>query len=335
MNELAKIPHQKLVSSFKSASIRHLAWALLSPPLFIETLQNYSTAALYPEREQLIKWLAKQDEQIEDGGFLNKIDPTKFKRIGIYFEALVAFFMEQALREGVISFELIARNLQIIEENKTLGEIDFLIKHGRQAMHLETAVKFYLLSDQVSSQDRHKWSSWIGANANDRLDLKLNKMLTHQLTLSQMPQCMEVIEQKWPNLGKIHANYLMKGRFYSPLSSDETILPEKANPACEKGYWVRISKFLLLLEDKSLRWLPLEKLSWMAGVSRTDFLHSAMEGTEVNALMQQSPVAGQYYFGQLPLQFMYFDLSESFLDPRFLMVVEDHWPTAKCPSRKI
>ena len=84
------------------------------------------------------------------------------------------------------SFRLTARNLPIMRDRRTLGELDFVYycQHRQRHVHLETAVKFYLgvpaahkLQWTAQQQPALSWSQWLGPGCKDRLDLKLLKML--------------------------------------------------------------------------------------------------------------------------------------------------------------
>jgi hypothetical protein len=44
-------------------------------------------------------------------------------------------------------------NIQVIEDKKTIGEIDFLLKKNtKQVIHMELAYKFYLFDPSISSE---------------------------------------------------------------------------------------------------------------------------------------------------------------------------------------
>ncbi|AWG22975.1 hypothetical protein FFWV33_16295 [Flavobacterium faecale] len=79
-------------------------------------------------------------------------------------------------------FALLHENIQIIEDKKTIGELDFIIenKQTQELVHLELAYKFYLLDPTLSTETIH---NWIGPNRNDSLSEKLNKLKTKQFPL--------------------------------------------------------------------------------------------------------------------------------------------------------
>jgi hypothetical protein len=62
-------------------------------------------------------------------------------------------------------------NIQVIEDKKTIGEIDFIIedKNTKQVIHMELAYKFYLFDPSISSEPIN---NWIGPNRDDSLQEK-------------------------------------------------------------------------------------------------------------------------------------------------------------------
>jgi uncharacterized protein len=80
------------------------------------------------------------------------------------------------------NYNVLYENIQLIEEKKTIGEIDFMIEEitTKKVIHLELAYKFYLFDPSISSEPTH---NWIGPNRNDSLREKLDKLKRKQLPL--------------------------------------------------------------------------------------------------------------------------------------------------------
>src|SRR5690606_30252079 len=96
-------------------------------------------------------------------------------RLGMYVEQV----MFQALQNDP-SIEIIDKNVQIIEDNITIGEIDCLFKEKGVYTHLEIVYKFYLLDLAISNDELE---CWIGPNRKDSLIEKLNKLRDKQFPL--------------------------------------------------------------------------------------------------------------------------------------------------------
>lgn len=80
------------------------------------------------------------------------------------------------------NYKVLYENIQIIEEEKTIGELDFILqnKNTKQVLHVEMAYKFYLFDPNLSLEPIN---NWIGPNRNDSLKEKLEKLKTKQFPL--------------------------------------------------------------------------------------------------------------------------------------------------------
>ncbi|WP_067864779.1 DUF1853 family protein [Neptuniibacter marinus] len=173
-------------------------------------------------------------------------------RIGYYYEQLV----NQIINKQIQPIEL-KRNIQVIEQKKTLGEYDFLGRTEQYDFHLECAVKFYLCVG-----DGSQLSHFIGPNKRDRLDRKHQRLLNHQLRLSDSPagraQC-EVL-----NIHPSKKLMLLQGYLFYHLSQPcnlSTLHPE-INPDHKKGWWIKQQEQHLLSEQ--FNYAILEKPYWLS-----------------------------------------------------------------------
>ena len=76
--------------------------------------------------------------------------------------------------------DIITSNLQVIDDKVTVGEIDALIKHFNDFIHLEIVYKFYLYDPFIKTSELEKW---IGPNRNDWLSKKIDKLKTKQFPI--------------------------------------------------------------------------------------------------------------------------------------------------------
>jgi hypothetical protein len=102
--------------------------------------------------------------------------PTNL-RLGHLAEKIVSELIKSST-----NFKVLHENIQIIEEQKTIGEIDFILenKKTKELIHMELAYKFYLFDPNLSSETIN---NWIGPNRNDSLKEKLEKLKTKQFPL--------------------------------------------------------------------------------------------------------------------------------------------------------
>ncbi len=96
-------------------------------------------------------------------------------RLGIRYESLW-----QSITRQIPDCDVLATNVQVQENHRTLGEFDLLYKAGQHTIHQELAIKFYL----GTPGSRGDWCEWIGPDKADQLARKLRLMFDHQITLS-------------------------------------------------------------------------------------------------------------------------------------------------------
>lgn len=250
--DLAYLPGQ-----LHHPTVRDLAWTLLSPPLLaaVDGLRPRhplcaSGWAAHPER--LANWLHDLDRQPQ--ALLMQTPGANGSRLGRYYEELWQFALGQA--PGI---RLLAANLAIRDHGHTLGEMDLLLEDDEGLQHIELAVKFYLGPPQA---DGRASRDWLGPGRLDRLDLKLEHLLQHQLPLSCRPEARELIQalsSRAPQASLWLAGYL----FYpwpTPCSS-----PRSAGTQHLRGRWVQRRDWAACLAAaRPGRWQPLARLRWLA-----------------------------------------------------------------------
>lgn len=173
--------------------------------------------------------------------------------LGKRFEAFLQFFFSHSPH-----FEILKHGLLFSENNRTIGEVDFILHHlpSGEHWHLETACKYY-----IGKNNRNAWNDWWGPNGKDRLDFKLNK-LRIQSKLMQTPAGEAVrAEHHWPPLRKA---VWMKGYFFHAFHLlGRHRSPENAHPHYCSGWFVPSSE-LNRFAGTYPQWLLLPKERWMS-----------------------------------------------------------------------
>lgn len=151
-------------------------------------------------------------------------------------------------------YEILAEEIQIFKGKQTLGAIDFLLKHQNQIEHWEVAIKFYLLKDGL----------WYGPDSRDRLDIKLHRMLTHQLNMSMK----EEFHERFPHLTSISPKMFIQGRLYTNPFENEVVpdqcLSYQLNNSVIIGHWCFQHQLPLIKEPL----YKLQKLDWITGTQQ-------------------------------------------------------------------
>jgi len=162
--------------TLRDPGVRDLAWLLLAPRLLSE---HAFGSLLVPAPDDVASVLtALQVLDADPAPLRLELAPLTTRRVGHYAERLVHYAL------GHLSpYTLIASNLPLRVGKQTIGEFDFLLEDRAGArLHWELAVKCYLRVDVPGIDD--PLASFVGPALGDRLDIKLARLLEHQLPLS-------------------------------------------------------------------------------------------------------------------------------------------------------
>ncbi|MFD2275859.1 DUF1853 family protein [Rubritalea spongiae] len=153
------------------------------------------------------------------------------------FNQKLGHLYEDALAEllqASETYKLITTNLQLITpEKQTLGELDFILwnKKNHRCIHLELAVKFYLIH---SHNDQLHYP---GPDARDDYQRKLERLTSHQLTLTQQDKTRALMSQ-FTDMGPIKVQHLVHGIFFAHISTPNSPLPPHASPQVRRRPWL-------------------------------------------------------------------------------------------------
>lgn len=169
------------------------------------------------------------------------------------------YYFQEALNESK-DYYILAKNLQIVHNKKTLGEIDFLIKDLKtgQVQHIEMAYKFYLLTPDK----KKKWpKQWQGANLRDSLHKKLKKIKNNQLPLLFKNECQSYLKKLQLQSTPITQKICLKGQLFLPLGYTGS-LPDSLNLKAIVGNWLRFDQLKKVGAHKALVFIP-PKNDWV------------------------------------------------------------------------
>jgi len=247
--------------------VADLAWIITSPKLLSEIkladdIQSpaFSTHSLnsniWPEWNKRLEQINQSPE-----GLIDYIEQRQTKRVGFYYEALVSFLLKH-----FPYVELIAEHLQLQQQGKTLGEVDFIYKDekSKKVIHLETAVKFYLGSPAWLCADT-PYKHWLGPMVKDRLDIKTQHLINHQTRISQSPAFIEIAKEKQlaiPDTQEV----LMQGYLFThpdkPLEYPYTT-EHQLNTENQKPFWIKEEEIGKHLNNED-SFLILTKPFWLS-----------------------------------------------------------------------
>ena len=203
---------------YQTREVRDLAWACFSAPMLdISNMGNGVDDVVncaFPLTARRRLWLETLDRDATP--LLAHLAGRRSQRLGLYFESLWHFFL--AHDDAV---DLVAHNLPVRQEDRTLGEFDILYFCRRRNchVHLELAVKFYLgRAPGDCTGDASAWRYWLGPDARDRLDIKMERMLGHQIRLGAAPAALPLLASL--GVERLAREIEIKGYLFRPLFSD-------------------------------------------------------------------------------------------------------------------
>ena len=244
-----------MFTTWKNQAVRDLAWVIESPELIDWSL-------LAPQHLAPASWGARQAAMNASLRDLDK-DPTPLLeflatrpsyRLGIYFEKLLRFWFSYDAAPT-----LLLQNLPIRDDERTLGELDFVVHNESLIEHWEVGVKYYLGYRGTGSAD-----AWIGPGCKDSLGRKLRRMMNHQLPMVRTEEAVQALLEKGLRVDR--SRPLLKGYLFYPVDQQDRCEPPKSvSEDHQRGVWVRVGSIQALEDLGPTQWLPIEKIRWMGG----------------------------------------------------------------------
>ena len=157
-------------------------------------------------------------------------------------------------------YDLIAENIQIIEEKQTLGEFDFIIqrKEDKQLIHIELIYKFYLFDPSVVGAEIEKW---IGPNRGDRLDFKRDKLANHQFPLLKTQPAQDRLKALGIDTSAIEQQVLFLANLFVPKNHEVDF--KLVNKEAVEGTWMNFEDWQTHASSEDQFAIP-KKMNWFS-----------------------------------------------------------------------
>ena len=197
-------------------------------------------------------WLAALDAQPEP--LHRALDGFRPTRLGRYAECLLEYFLTHGP-----SLRLVAANLPLRSNGKTLGEVDFLVDApDGQRLHWELAVKCYLCAPVQAGASL---ADFVGPNLVDRFDRKRTRLLEHQLRLGD--------RDGFARLGygaPSDAQMFIKGWLFYPHGAPLPPVSGEIAPDHPHGFWLTHAQWPAWAAEQGadVAWSVLPRLAWLA-----------------------------------------------------------------------
>jgi uncharacterized protein len=292
---------------WQDPTVRDLAWLLFSPQLLRASRAGAPLVSV-PSTDTAMNWLAALDR--EPAALHAHVRKPGLTRVGLYAEALLEYFLMHGPGP-----RLVAANVPLRADGRTIGEVDFLAETAQGArLHWELAIKFYL---HVVEGGNASLADYVGPNLQDRFDLKHARLLDHQLALSGRAEFASLgFGGTW------QAEMFVKGRlFYRAGDAHARAAPE-LDDAHPRGWWQTVSEWRAAPPEGLCGVLP--RLSWIG--------RSVLDAQAGSALLDQAALAERLRGLRSPLMVAAYGAGHtgtadgSWFEQSRGFIVPDDWP---------
>ncbi|MBN3734560.1 DUF1853 family protein [Burkholderia sp. Tr-20390] len=266
------------VDTLHDVAVRDLGWLLASPSL-LTAVPDAPLARPWLDavgQSAVEAWLAALDAQPEP--LHRALDGFRPTRLGRYAECLLEYFLTHGP-----SLRLVAANLPLRSNGKTLGEVDFLVDApDGQRLHWELAVKCYLCAPVQAGASL---ADFVGPNLVDRFDRKRRRLLEHQLRLGD--------RDGFARLGygaPSDAQMFIKGWLFYPHGAPLPPVSGEIAPDHPHGFWLTHAQWPAWAAEQGadVAWSVLPRLAWLA--PRRAAAGSGFEPETLAATLELPPV---------------------------------------------
>lgn len=323
---------------FKTQCVRDLAWSCFGNNLIDDFSHLKNSQTINSLQIELTKtrqnWLLQLDDN--PTSLQQHLLKLKSPRLGIYFEALWQFFLQQD-----DEYELVAHNLPVYKNKKTLGEFDIIYRDtgSDDYYHLELAIKYYLNYSTTNIAENKVFSAdyqyWLGPNAVDRLDIKTAHLLNHQSQLSKTAEGKELLLAK--NINQIKQQIAIKGSLFYPYvhgpavnnnrteDQAEAQTDGQLSPTHSFSHWIKHSEFQSI-SNRWHYWYRLEKSFWISPAydQAEKLAPNIINKTSINQYLQD-------YFSSNKQALMLCAMTKQgnyLLEEKRFFITADDWPTS-------
>jgi uncharacterized protein len=303
---------RQFAAQLNQPTVRDLAWTLTASPLLgdAQCVQRHplTNSNWAQEPASLADWLQQLD--LDTRPLDTWLARSSNRRLGLYYEKLWQFALSAAT--GV---QLLAANVAIRQDAKTLGEMDLLSRDSHGDHHTELACKFFLGPSHACGQAP---LNWLGPGGQDRLGLKLAHLRQRQLTLSSRTEAQAVLASL--DIHTPQAELWLGGYLFYPWPSG-CAMPSGAHPQHLRGHWIYQRQWLdFAVQNPSARWLILPRSRWLAParIAQANCL-------SLPQLTEQLTAAGNQPSPRLVVQ-LEWRIDGDWHEVQRLFVVHDAWP---------
>lgn len=189
--------------------------------------------------------------------------PHRQKKLGLYAEDLLHYYLQWGS-----PWHVRWHDVQIQEERRSIGAIDFILEHNNLVEHWEMTVKFYLQHKPTG-----EWTDWVGADQRDSLYKKWHHFHTKQLPLGRHPATISQLIQAnlpTPQQSRIWHCGMLFTEWNQPCVLPKPSAYGTVNTKQPLGYWIRRRDFIQQFFSPKHRWVIRQHPQWLSPIETAD-----------------------------------------------------------------
>jgi hypothetical protein len=230
----------------------------LSPQHLQELYQAYCTTHLLWKRADVNNLRQFEIPRDYNLFFLRKLE--RRLRLGQLAEQFVYNQLDTCETTNIL-----AENIQIQKDKRTLGELDTLLVIDNEPVHLEIVYKFYVYDETLGGTEIERW---IGPNQKDSLVEKLTKLKEKQLPLLYSQDCTLALKQLELSNHNFEQQILFKAQLFVPYQKHVNF--KILNADCVCGFYINTTQIEIFKNHQfyiptKLDWFlaPHEAVNWL------------------------------------------------------------------------
>ena len=182
------------------------------------------------------------------------------KRVELFFE----FYINNSK-----NYKILKKNIQIIKDKVTLGELDFIIKNlqTKKIIHIELIYKYYI----IKNNEQNEIKKYIGVNNHDTLFHKTNKLKNKQFIMLKHEQT-KLLLHDLP-IYEIKQKVCFLANIFLPINNKNQNF-DIINQKCISGNFINKTDFIKDEKYKYYSYFIPQKQDWLIHPKYCNIWHS-------------------------------------------------------------
>ncbi|CAE7424040.1 mut-7 [Symbiodinium sp. CCMP2592] len=248
--------------------VRDLAWLIRAPPVLSDEAGMELLRLPHSADQATADWLASLDKNPKP--LLENLEAQSgVKRLGFYAAALTQFWLEEGPGWNT------QRTLSAVQlssgtnSRQTAGQLKLVCLRPREALHVESSVKFFADASDAEPKLKSCASSYVGPFLHENLAWRLAEA-RRKITSTRSSSVQEYLQKEFGDVS-VRSVYFLKGYIFKPLEDFWSVPgrllrdpPAEVNAACATGWYTTQVSEAMKAVSPDARLAVLPKLFWLS-----------------------------------------------------------------------